>query len=88
VFQLQHGKNMDCVRKGAWSHQEDKKLIDYIAKYRIWNWSQMPKFAGTTSTPMIILDQILKIYLQKHKVLFILAFFCCFVITFRVSACL
>ncbi|XP_055831732.1 transcription factor MYB4-like [Solanum dulcamara] len=37
---------MDYVKKGAWSPEEDKKLIDYITKYRIWNWSQMPKFAG------------------------------------------
>ncbi|WMV33822.1 hypothetical protein MTR67_027207 [Solanum verrucosum] len=50
VFQLQHGKKMDRVKKGAWSPQEDKKLIDYIAKYRIWNWSQMPKFAGLSRT--------------------------------------
>ncbi|KAH0667934.1 hypothetical protein KY285_029140 [Solanum tuberosum] len=41
---------MDCVKKGAWSPQEDKKLIDYIAKYPIWNWSQMPKFAGLSRT--------------------------------------
>ncbi|XP_049410480.1 MYB-like transcription factor EOBII [Solanum stenotomum] len=41
---------MDYVKKGAWSPQEDKKLIDYIAKYRIWNWSQMPKFAGLSRT--------------------------------------
>ncbi|KAK6786659.1 hypothetical protein RDI58_015184 [Solanum bulbocastanum] len=50
VFQLQHGKNTDYVKKGAWSPQEDKKLIDYIAKYRIWNRSQMPKFAGLSRT--------------------------------------
>uniref|UniRef100_K4C4L1 Uncharacterized protein n=1 Tax=Solanum lycopersicum TaxID=4081 RepID=K4C4L1_SOLLC len=50
VFQLQHGKNMGYVKKGAWSPQEDKKLIDHIAKYRIWNWSQMPKFAGLSRT--------------------------------------
>ncbi|KAK4718352.1 hypothetical protein R3W88_016690 [Solanum pinnatisectum] len=50
VFQLQHGKSMDYVKKGAWSPQEDKKLIDYIAKNRIWNWSQMPKLAGLSRT--------------------------------------
>ncbi|MCD9644449.1 hypothetical protein HAX54_032663 [Datura stramonium] len=41
---------MDYVKKGAWSPEEDKKLIDYIMKYRIWNWSQMPKFAGLSRT--------------------------------------
>ncbi|KAK4718350.1 hypothetical protein R3W88_016688 [Solanum pinnatisectum] len=46
VLHLQHGKNMDCEKKGVWSPEEDKKLIDYITKYGIWNWSQMPKFAG------------------------------------------
>ncbi|XP_071702687.1 transcription factor MYB32-like [Rutidosis leptorrhynchoides] len=32
--------------KGSWSNEEDDKLISYITKYGIWNWSQMPKFAG------------------------------------------
>lgn len=39
---------MDYVKKGAWSPDEDQKLVDYIMKYRIWNWSHMPKFAGST----------------------------------------
>lgn len=34
------------IKKGAWSREEDKKLMAYISKYGIWNWSQMPKFAG------------------------------------------
>ncbi|TMW93319.1 hypothetical protein EJD97_011885 [Solanum chilense] len=41
---------MDYVKKGAWSPDEDQKLIDYIMKYRIWNWSHMPKFAGLSRT--------------------------------------
>ncbi|KAK6917435.1 SANT/Myb domain [Dillenia turbinata] len=34
------------LRKGTWSPEEDQKLIDYIRRYGIWNWSQMPKYAG------------------------------------------
>ncbi|KAG5600389.1 hypothetical protein H5410_031759 [Solanum commersonii] len=46
VFQHQ----MDYVKKGAWSPEEDQKLIDYIMKYNIWNWSHMPKFSGLSRT--------------------------------------
>ncbi|CAH2042906.1 unnamed protein product [Thlaspi arvense] len=31
------------LKKGTWSPEEDKKLVDYINKYGIWNWSEMPK---------------------------------------------
>ncbi|KAJ0485557.1 putative transcription factor MYB-HB-like family [Helianthus annuus] len=34
------------LKKGSWSVEEDQKLISYINRYGIWNWSQMPKFAG------------------------------------------
>lgn len=34
------------LKKGAWSFEEDQKLINYINRYGIWNWSQMPRFAG------------------------------------------
>ncbi|KAJ9563183.1 hypothetical protein OSB04_008343 [Centaurea solstitialis] len=34
------------LKKGSWSLEEDEKLISYINKYGIWNWSQMPRFAG------------------------------------------
>nr|AVD98943.1 flavonoid related MYB transcription factor 2 [Carthamus tinctorius] len=34
------------LKKGAWSMEEDQKLIAYINRYGIWNWSHMPKFAG------------------------------------------
>ncbi|KAI3798911.1 hypothetical protein L1987_34195 [Smallanthus sonchifolius] len=34
------------LKRGSWSFEEDQKLISYINKYGIWNWSQMPKFAG------------------------------------------
>ncbi|KAM5588465.1 transcription factor MYB8-like [Rosa sericea] len=35
-----------CLKKGPWSPDEDHKLIAYIQRYGIWNWSQMPKPAG------------------------------------------
>ncbi|KAL8215144.1 hypothetical protein R6Q57_004593 [Mikania cordata] len=38
------------LRKGTWSHEEDKMLISYISRYGIWNWSQMPRFAGLART--------------------------------------
>nr|GMC92929.1 transcription factor WER-like [Ipomoea batatas] len=38
------------LKKGAWSPQEDRRLISYITKYGIWNWSQTPKFAGLART--------------------------------------
>ncbi|KAK6786665.1 hypothetical protein RDI58_015190 [Solanum bulbocastanum] len=41
---------MDYVKKGAWSPEEDQKLIDYIMNYGVWNWSHMPKFAGLSRT--------------------------------------
>ncbi|KAK9061967.1 hypothetical protein SSX86_019151 [Deinandra increscens subsp. villosa] len=34
------------LKKGLWSAEEDQKLISYINRYGIWNWSQMPKFVG------------------------------------------
>ncbi|XP_059274779.1 transcription factor MYB15-like [Lycium ferocissimum] len=38
------------IKKGAWSPEEDQKLRDYIMRYGIWNWRQMPKFAGLSRT--------------------------------------
>ncbi|KAL8188730.1 hypothetical protein R6Q57_029750 [Mikania cordata] len=35
-------------KKGAWSKEEDNKLIAYIEKYGHWNWSEIPKFAGVS----------------------------------------
>ncbi|KAK1410391.1 hypothetical protein QVD17_36928 [Tagetes erecta] len=34
------------LKKGSWSVEEDHKLVTYINRYGIWNWSLMPKFAG------------------------------------------
>ncbi|XP_020224454.1 transcription factor MYB4 [Cajanus cajan] len=34
------------LKKGAWTPEEDRKLIAYITKYGHWNWRLLPKFAG------------------------------------------
>ncbi|XAR68056.1 hypothetical protein NMG60_11003053 [Bertholletia excelsa] len=34
------------LRKGTWTPEEDRKLIEYISRYGYWNWRQLPKFAG------------------------------------------
>ncbi|KAM3382772.1 transcription factor MYB4-like [Capsicum galapagoense] len=34
------------LRKGTWTHEEDKKLAAYINRCGCWNWRQLPKFAG------------------------------------------
>ncbi|KAK4351191.1 hypothetical protein RND71_030504 [Anisodus tanguticus] len=51
VPQLQQkSTNMEEIKKGAWSPEEDQKLRAYIMRYGIWNWRQMPKFAGLSRT--------------------------------------
>ncbi|TXG47263.1 hypothetical protein EZV62_026557 [Acer yangbiense] len=39
-------QKMTCLRKGTWSPEEDQKLLTYINRYGIWNWTQIPKAAG------------------------------------------
>ncbi|XP_042521083.1 transcription factor MYB4-like [Macadamia integrifolia] len=34
------------LKKGAWTPEEDKKLVAYIKRYGHWNWRELPKFAG------------------------------------------
>ncbi|XP_017978746.1 PREDICTED: myb-related protein Myb4 isoform X1 [Theobroma cacao] len=34
------------LRKGPWSPDEDRKLIAYINRHGIWNWTEMAKPAG------------------------------------------
>ncbi|KAL8193755.1 hypothetical protein R6Q57_026447 [Mikania cordata] len=43
---VRYGDKFKKSQRGSWSVEEDHKLITYINKYGIWNWSQMPKFAG------------------------------------------
>ncbi|KAL8088135.1 uncharacterized protein LOC141698026 [Apium graveolens] len=34
------------IRRGEWSKEEDDLLRAYINKHGIWNWRQLPRFAG------------------------------------------
>ncbi|MED6171060.1 hypothetical protein PIB30_037176 [Stylosanthes scabra] len=34
------------VKKGAWSREEDQRLIAFVQRYGHSNWRQLPKFAG------------------------------------------
>lgn len=34
------------LKKGTWTPEEDRKLMAYINSYGIWNWNEMPKYAG------------------------------------------
>ncbi|XP_027348207.1 transcription factor MYB8-like [Abrus precatorius] len=34
------------IKKGAWSEEEDQRLLAYIERYGHPNWRQLPKFAG------------------------------------------
>lgn len=53
--QQQKGTSMEAIiKKGAWSPEEDQKLRGYIMKYGIWNWRQMPKFAGQANKTILL----------------------------------
>ncbi|KAL5130692.1 Transcription factor MYB14 [Glycine soja] len=34
------------IKKGAWSEEEDKRLMAYVERHGHPNWRQLPKFAG------------------------------------------
>lgn len=38
--------NRRTMKKGAWSAEEDRKLVAYIMRYGIWNWTHMAEPAG------------------------------------------
>ncbi|XP_010030549.2 transcription factor MYB30 [Eucalyptus grandis] len=48
VDKISNGKK--TVKKGAWSADEDRKLVAYIMRYGIWNWTHMAEPAGLART--------------------------------------
>ncbi|WVZ04279.1 hypothetical protein V8G54_025085 [Vigna mungo] len=38
------------LKRGTWTPEEDKKLVDYITRYGHWNWRLLPQFAGNLAT--------------------------------------
>ncbi|XP_022869202.1 transcription factor MYB4-like, partial [Olea europaea var. sylvestris] len=38
--------DINGVKKGAWSEEEDNKLRAYIQRYGYWNWRLLPKYAS------------------------------------------
>ncbi|XP_024967034.1 transcription factor MYB13-like [Cynara cardunculus var. scolymus] len=38
------------LRKGSWSAEEDRKLVNYISTYGISNWCKMSSYAGLSRT--------------------------------------
>ena len=36
------------LKKGTWTPEEDRKLMDYVTRYGCWNWRQLPNYAGNT----------------------------------------
>ncbi|XP_030474749.1 transcription factor WER-like [Syzygium oleosum] len=42
--------NRKTMKKGAWSAEEDRKLVAYIMRYGIWNWTHMAEPAGLART--------------------------------------
>lgn len=42
----QHRVSKGAFKKSAWTPEEDMQLVNYINRFGIWNWCQMPKFAG------------------------------------------
>lgn len=63
-------KTSSPLKKGAWSAVEDHKLIAYINRYGIWNWSHMPKPAG-----IINYFACINIYRGKQSSSYYISFF-------------
>lgn len=59
------------MNKGAWSKQEDQKLIDYIRKHGEGCWRTLPKAAGKYQyyiwIPLEILTLIPTLYVKKKN---------------------
>ncbi|KAJ6364043.1 hypothetical protein OIU76_029059 [Salix suchowensis] len=42
------------LKRGAWSPEEDQKLISHINRHGIWNWIELPKAAVIPTAPKIL----------------------------------
>ncbi|KAI3440274.1 uncharacterized protein J3R85_003900, partial [Psidium guajava] len=47
---VEKSNNKKTVKKGAWTAEEDHKLVAYIKRYGIWNWAHMAEPAGLART--------------------------------------
>lgn len=88
--------NKEEVKKGAWTPEEDKILVDYINKNGHGTWRSLPKLAGLSfldSCPNVFhlhyscRHQGSKMFLQAILFLFLFCFGFCFCFNF-VSALL
>ncbi|KAI4372244.1 hypothetical protein MLD38_010498 [Melastoma candidum] len=51
AFRVQETTSSVVLRKGSWSEEEDLKLISYINRCGIGNWSHVPRAAGLARKP-------------------------------------
>ena len=50
---IAHNSQNLPLKRGAWSPEEDQKLIAYINRHGIRNWIEMPKAAGKEQIVLI-----------------------------------
>lgn len=46
------------LNKGSWTPEEDMRLMAYIQKYGHGNWRALPKRAGVSSSPFLLIFNI------------------------------
>lgn len=61
------------LKKGAWTPEEDRKLMAYVTRYGCWNWRQLPKFAGKRGSEKGLMSSIYD-KLGSHETLKVLHF--------------
>ncbi|KAJ4980446.1 hypothetical protein NE237_031283 [Protea cynaroides] len=45
------------LKKGAWTPEEDKKLVAYVTRHGLWNWREIPKYAGCMNLDLAINEE-------------------------------
>lgn len=63
-YDVDHEKQ-DVVNKGAWSKQEDQKLIDYIHTHGEGCWRTLPQTAGFHFIFWLISFRFMNSYCEK-----------------------